>query len=256
MELRPRRERNPSPDGGAAPVCLNCSAPLKGAYCSECGQAASTGRLRLPQLVRDFAGHMVSLDFGFLRTCLALLRRPGPFLRDYLRGRRVRYANPLSYYLLAVALNVASAALFGHAAVSPVKLDLDGSFWERNFVAIQVGLILTLLMLPLAAMRRVLHRRDGYSVAEHLAALLFVLAQCILIFLVLQCGLWVAGQRLSSGQEGLAFMATFTAYVLWASRSWIAEGFGYVVLKLLTSYGVILVGIVGLGVVLKTLSGQ
>ncbi|MCB1629730.1 MAG: DUF3667 domain-containing protein, partial [Xanthomonadales bacterium] len=82
--------------------CLNCGRVLQGAYCSECGQAASVGRLSLRQVIDDLFSEFSSWDSRLPRTLRRLTVDPGGLCRDYVAGRRVGYVAPLRYLLLAL----------------------------------------------------------------------------------------------------------------------------------------------------------
>lgn len=93
--------------------CPNCSASLKGPYCSECGQRQTD----LDRPIGDIAGEamesFLSFDARILRTLWPLLRRPGLLTVDFLAGRRARYVHPFKLYfgfsvLLFLALTVAT----------------------------------------------------------------------------------------------------------------------------------------------------
>ncbi|HEX5726558.1 MAG TPA: DUF3667 domain-containing protein [Longimicrobiaceae bacterium] len=213
-------------------ACLNCGAALAGAYCGACGQSARTERLRFPQMLRDLTHGVLSADSKILRTFGALARRPGPFIREYLLGRRVEYAGPFGYYLLVMAFNVALSALLAEAGAVPAEPDPD-SFWEENFVALQLGLAFAVVMLPLAAVRRLVYRAAGFSVAEHFAFLLFVLAQSLLVLRVVDVAVLLMGGSLVGDPEGLVWLGIFVVYLLWAGRSLVPETWWKALLKVL-----------------------
>jgi len=231
--------------------CLNCDADVTDSYCSVCGQRARTTRTTLPRLLRDFGDHLLSFDSHALRTLRALFTRPGTFIRAFLLGRRVGYARPLPYYLLAVALNVGVSSVLRPSAV-PGGAN-QGSFWDQNFVALQIGVAFGLLMLPVAAARRLLHRGAGYSVAEHFSFLLYVLAQSIVMLLSVKLLLWPLGMRLSGDAEGLTWLATFSGYVVWASRGFLVETRWKVVLKLIAAFIILLACMAVVGLIWKSL---
>ncbi|HET6764060.1 MAG TPA: DUF3667 domain-containing protein [Longimicrobiaceae bacterium] len=89
-------------DGAAA--CENCEAELVGAFCHECGQAARSPSGSLAAFGRDVVADVANLDAKALRTARLLLTRPGELTAEFLRGRRVRYVQPVQVYLAAVAL--------------------------------------------------------------------------------------------------------------------------------------------------------
>ncbi|MGH8307525.1 MAG: DUF4286 family protein [Gammaproteobacteria bacterium] len=84
--------------------CLNCNAPLKGKFCSECGQPSHTYAAPLRADIEDFFGNHVGFDTKFFRSIGPLLFRPGFLSREYSAGRRVRYINPLRLYFFSSLL--------------------------------------------------------------------------------------------------------------------------------------------------------
>lgn len=82
-----------------AVLCANCGHALGGRYCSACGQDAHSNVMSLTELLRDFAGDILSLDSRFLRSVRPLLWQPGFLTNEYLDGRRSRYIPPLRLYV-------------------------------------------------------------------------------------------------------------------------------------------------------------
>jgi hypothetical protein len=244
------RESSVSGIGPVETICLNCGAPVVGRYCSACGQTAGTDRLSFPRLFKDFFGHFVSLDSRVLRTFVAVSRRPGTFIREYLLGRRVGYSGPLTYYLLVVALNVGVSALLRHSSATPLEPDAGASFWDQNFVALQISLAFGALMLPLAVFRRLLHFKEDYSIAEHFSFLLFVLAQSVLVILVLHLVTHALGITMDGDVEGAAWLAAFTLYALLGSRGFIREPLWMIGVKLGAAYVGMLVVLAAIGLVI------
>ncbi len=85
---------------GEMPECLNCGAHLRGQYCGNCGQRASSRLISLWQLVREAFGDLFELDSRLWRTLVPLVIRPGQLTHDYLQGRRARYMPPFRMYLV------------------------------------------------------------------------------------------------------------------------------------------------------------
>lgn len=88
-----------------APFCPNCNAPRLGPYCQECGQKA-IGRLTLKGFFQTGLARAFSMDRGYLRTFVGLMKRPGEVAREYVDGRRARYTNPLTYWLIAATFQL------------------------------------------------------------------------------------------------------------------------------------------------------
>jgi hypothetical protein len=84
----------------AAERCLNCSTPLTGQYCGNCGQRARSRLISIWELLRDAFGDLLELDSRLWQTLVPLMIRPGQLTRDYLEGRRARFMPPFRTYLV------------------------------------------------------------------------------------------------------------------------------------------------------------
>lgn len=104
-ELRPPEPRSER--------CLNCGAPLAGAFCAQCGQRDIPPYPNIRELVTDAFWELSGWDGRFAATVRALIAAPGKLTTEFLGGRRVRYVSPLRLYL------VASLGYFLVAAAAP-----------------------------------------------------------------------------------------------------------------------------------------
>ena len=82
--------------------CLNCGHTFKGQFCPCCGQKAKTKRLQFVEMFKNFIGPFIGGDSKVLNTCRDLFIRPGYMIRDYLMGKRIRYYNPLQFFVFVV----------------------------------------------------------------------------------------------------------------------------------------------------------
>lgn len=86
-------------------ACRNCGRSLQGAYCSACGQKRVDARDEtLAHLLKQAFQQLTEIDGKLLRSLRLLLFAPGLLSREYMDGRRIRYAAPLSLFLLANVL--------------------------------------------------------------------------------------------------------------------------------------------------------
>jgi Protein of unknown function (DUF3667) len=90
--------------GGKVAPCPNCSAPVIGAYCSQCGQPVETHRRSVLHLLHDFVKDIASFDSRILRTARALLFEPGELPVAFREGRTQRYVPPVRLYLFVSLL--------------------------------------------------------------------------------------------------------------------------------------------------------
>jgi len=98
--------------------CLNCGTNLKGPFCYYCGQPDRNFLRFFPVLLRDLMEDLLDLDSRFIRTIKPLLFKPGRLTRDYMEGRRFRYAPPMRVYIFPSIVFFLLAAFLSSDAVS------------------------------------------------------------------------------------------------------------------------------------------
>jgi len=86
-------------DHHAATECQNCDAAVSGNYCHECGQETVLHPASTREFLHEFIGHYVALEGKLWKSLWLLLFRPGLLTLEYIKGRRVRYVQPLRLYL-------------------------------------------------------------------------------------------------------------------------------------------------------------
>ena len=182
----PREPSSPDvrPAGGGA-ACATCGAALDGPFCSRCGQRVRP-RLTLGGVAAEAVQHVLSLDSGLLRTAVDLVRRPAGLITDVLVGRTVRYAGPVRYFLVMVAVAQVLAFVSGHfrgfaegfvvsfqgtEAERAEALGALDRFWALAFVGLVPFVV---------AWSRLFLRRSGLTWAEHAVAHLYLLGQVAL----------------------------------------------------------------------------
>ncbi|MFT5761246.1 MAG: hypothetical protein ACI8WA_000356 [Polaribacter sp.] len=81
--------------------CFNCGHPFSGQekFCPGCGQANKDKRITFSNFLHEVFNGFISWDSKFWTTIIPLLTKPGKVSRDYIDGKRMRYANPFRFYL-------------------------------------------------------------------------------------------------------------------------------------------------------------
>ncbi|MEM7356785.1 MAG: DUF3667 domain-containing protein [Acidobacteriota bacterium] len=163
----------------ATSSCGNCGAPLAGHFCSACGQR-DAGRLTFRRIASEAADHVLSLDSALLRTAIDLSRNPGRVARDYVRGRRKAYLNPLKYTfvmatLFALVINLLDVLPAG------VPTDNEKAVQTYKLIVSLLGYLAYFYMLPVAALQSRLFRRQGDGVAECYVPLLYFYGHFLLL---------------------------------------------------------------------------
>jgi hypothetical protein len=91
----------PTADNRWSVQCLNCEAPLSGAFCSQCGQRAVPPHPTVREIAGDAFSELSGWDGKLAETFRTLLSRPGELTRQWIEGRRVSFILPLRLYLTA-----------------------------------------------------------------------------------------------------------------------------------------------------------
>lgn len=99
--ILPSKEKNQNSLQFRGEKCLNCEHPLDKSdkYCPHCSQINSTKKLHFKEMISEFFGNLFSYDSRLMLTLRVLLFNPGRISKDYIQGKRMRYANPFRFYL-------------------------------------------------------------------------------------------------------------------------------------------------------------
>lgn len=84
--------------------CLNCGATVVGRFCHVCGQENIVPKESFWKLVIHFFYDITHFDSNFFYTLKYLLFKPGFLSKEYLKGRRVTYLNPVRMYVFTSAI--------------------------------------------------------------------------------------------------------------------------------------------------------
>lgn len=79
--------------------CLNCGSIVKGPFCQNCGQENIEPKESFWHLVVHFFNDITHFDGKFFTTMKSLMTRPGFLSKEYVKGRRASYINPIRMYL-------------------------------------------------------------------------------------------------------------------------------------------------------------
>ena len=166
-----------------------CTHDRHGRFCSQCGLELDPPRLTFLALYQELSASW--LKRGFRQTALGLLLAPGVQLREYLRHDRTLLIKPISYLLVVAAFHLWVLSLIGQSKgdIDPVVLGFDSPatadpallqavrwlmhhFWQIALV--QAALVAL-------SLRFVFYRRSGYSLAEYMIVVIYLLTQSILM---------------------------------------------------------------------------
>jgi hypothetical protein len=84
--------------------CLNCGTMIHGRYCHVCGQENLEPKESFWHLVSHFFSDITHFDGKFFTTLKDLLFKPGFLSKEYMKGRRASYLNPVRMYVFTSAI--------------------------------------------------------------------------------------------------------------------------------------------------------
>lgn len=221
--------------------CLNCCAPLHGAYCAACGQKASLHRLGFHDFAHEATHEFLHVDEKILRTLKLLFLRPGELTREFVAGRRARYVSPLRLYLIASAVFFSVVALYGDK-IGAVKVsrgssvNAEASHRVAEMLAHTIPKAMFVLMPLSALILWALYRR---AQPYYIAHLYFAIHLHAFTFLVLSAASLIV-HFAATKFSPLTWLASAVAawpfvYLFLAQRRFYAEAWPRIVLKSIVS---------------------
>ena len=184
--------------------CLNCGTLLTADdnFCPNCGQKSKTHRLTLTHIFHEFFHSFTHADKGFLGITADLATKPGIVVREYIGGKRKKYFNPFTYYLLCLAILVFSANIsktfhesvpISQSVLKRIPTEegkkqyiniINRSNTANAFVKKNMNII-SMLMLPLYSLLSwSFFRRRGYNYAELTVAYMMYSSLASLFFAI------------------------------------------------------------------------
>jgi len=104
-ERQPQKTLEPGTQVKSASPCPDCGHLLYSErFCPNCGQSTTLHRLTLKEFLYETLGNFFAFDGRWWTTVKTLVLRPGKLAREYVDGRRTRYAPPLRVFLWSVIL--------------------------------------------------------------------------------------------------------------------------------------------------------
>lgn len=85
-------------------TCLNCGTEVLGRFCQVCGQENIITHQNFWSLSKHFIYDIFHFDGKFFDTVRYLLVKPGYVAKEYAKGKRMSYLDPIRMYLFTSAL--------------------------------------------------------------------------------------------------------------------------------------------------------
>lgn len=217
--------------------CANCGTSFKGFFCPACGQKADTGRLSLKTMSANLFRVIYDMDSKVWRTIADLTRNPGQVALDYIAGGRVRYINPVKYFITVYAISITLSVVTGELEQNLEFSQYRGGIEdleeevreevEKDIAQVSDMLrnrmdLVTFLMVPITAILMRLHNfRAGKNLAETLTFQCFIWGHFALLSIPLIPTIYIS-PTFNFWIKSLLLLAMFYyAIKVFYDRSWL-----------------------------------
>lgn len=183
-------------------ACANCSTPLETAhrFCPHCGQQSPVHRITTGHFLHEGFHAVTHTDKGIFHLLKSLATHPGTVAREYMAGRRKKYFNLFTFFLIVMALFVFINTYFnkevGHRQPDPTILQripteagrqkylvmMERSNTINAFFTKNANIVAMFAIPFLSFLTWVFYRKRQYNYAEHLTANLMFMSFMNLIF--------------------------------------------------------------------------
>ncbi|MCB9917172.1 MAG: DUF3667 domain-containing protein [Planctomycetes bacterium] len=143
MQRSSERPADVASDTPSSLACPTCATPFDGPYCHQCGERKlRPGEFSFWFWLRALIARFTQLDGPFAKATISLFARPGSLTTDYFRGKRIPYARPIQYFLVAnviffvvgawLGIDTLSTPLRSHLRSRPSFHAQDARSWVEN----------------------------------------------------------------------------------------------------------------------------
>lgn len=215
--------------------CINCGAyiPENQKYCGQCGQLSHVHRFTIVHFFHEFFHAFTHADKGIFHLLAGLATQPGKVAREYIGGKRKKYFNPFTFFLIMMGIYVLSSQLFStpdpestipagiqripneNARAKAIAM-YERGMQVRKFTT-KNGNIMSMVAIPLIAfVFWIFYRGRQCNYAEHLTAnmMFTTFANLVFTLLIFPLQKW-AGPSFSPWAIYLAFLLQ-AVYYTWA----------------------------------------
>mgnify|MGYP001812273259 FL=1 len=225
--------------------CPNCSQPLDGEFCSNCGQRDLDLERPLGELLRELVTETLDVDGRAWRTLHTMFRHPGMLTREFLAGKRRMYTSPLRLYIVvSVAFFIWAAWIACRGLLLYAEQTVDAhAGGQAQFLAEDLPRLMFLLLPMFAVLLKIAFRNRLYF--DHIIHSLHMHTVAYII-LALMLPLEEVGHWFPIALQTIIF-ACFPIYVVVSTRRVYETGWPAAVLKsiaVLFAYMVIAGGVI------------
>jgi hypothetical protein len=163
-------------------ICKNCATIFNGKFCPACSQKASTGRLRVSNVLNEFWHNFTHTDhsvFGFVRD---MLKNPGLVIREFIEGKRKKYFSPYTFFIISTAILIfVTTKIFAYEDKLYAINNEFGLYIAKHYN------IIVICCLPfLALLCKVAFHARKYNYAEWIAFFVFAFGLINFIQIIVQ----------------------------------------------------------------------
>jgi hypothetical protein len=196
-------------------ICKNCDHHFKGNFCPQCGQSAKVEPIDVKYFLHDIPHSILHVDKGFFYTLGKLISSPGPSLKNYLEGKRVKYFRPFAFVLIMSTISTLLIKLCDSLInlklhkINPEKTYTFGISFFSKYPSLLIFILIPLLSFItwVTFIKRKYNYWEHFLVNTYLAAYLNVFFLIINVFSVVK--FYVTG---SGNINYTFFMFFFMAY--------------------------------------------
>ncbi len=155
-------------------VCKNCANHFKGKFCPNCSQKASTGRLKVSNVLEELWHNFTHTDKSVVGLIASLFKNPGLVIREYIDGKRKKYFNPYTFFLVSGGI-----LIFFTMKVFSIEDELYKFYNEFGQYTSEHYTVILLASMPfLAGLLRLVFWKREINYSEWV--IFFVFAYCII----------------------------------------------------------------------------
>ncbi len=157
-------------------VCKNCNTDFRDNYCSNCGQKKFE-KLKIKTILTDFFS-IFNIEKGIILTFKELFIQPQKLLQNYIKGKRIRYQNPLGFIFISLFIYTFIAVKITKALEEEVMHSvLQKDFWN---------ILIIIFIIPIYSILTFLFFKSyKLSFSEHFIINIYIQGEYYLILSIL-----------------------------------------------------------------------
>lgn len=165
--------------------CSSCKSDCTGSFCSNCGQPMRVERIDKNYVIQELT-KLTGYEKGFIYTVIALARRPGLAIREYLEIDRQKMTKPITFLILTSLIYTFIShyfktdvlhtsmlkAVYGDSSVYKLSVWVQGNYGYANL----------LMLVPITLWTKFLFSDFKYNSYETFVMTSFIMAEGMLLY--------------------------------------------------------------------------